>query len=280
MDKFLNYTFSFLLIYLFIVEGHADDHLYIILAFTLSFTVSVIAFFLNWVTIDVLHSGTVFGTVLFGLGGFAVALPFLIFFISSSLLTVKREVNNQHKSDFYRSGNASDSRRNGHQVWANGFWIALFVILGFTFETNYFLIPALAALATATADTWSTEIGQYKTVNTYLPMQFQLVAPGTEGGVSTRGLMAGALGSFIIGVCFWLLLPDTGVVTALIIALSGFIGAFVDSILGSRITRKNLPGYQWTGSGISSVERSNNFINFTATGSGSLIALLLTLLFI
>src|SRR6185503_7894139 len=57
---------------------------------------------------------------------------------------------------------------------------------------------ANAGVATAAADTSSSEIGQLLGRRTYLPTNFKPVPRGTEGAVSLEGTLAGILASLVI----------------------------------------------------------------------------------
>src|SRR5699024_8816729 len=126
---------------------------------------------------------------IFGLGGFAAAFVILLFFVTGSALS------NYSKAS---SSQRNEARRNGLQVWANSLALVLSLILAALFNYDLFLIAAMAALATSTADTWATELGAATQQKTYLITTRTPVEPGTDGGVSRQGTLAAMAGSFLI----------------------------------------------------------------------------------
>jgi len=55
------------------------------------------------------------------------------------------------------------------------------------------LVMGIAALATATADTTASEIGQLVGRRAFLPLTLRRVPVGTEGAISLEGTLAGAV---------------------------------------------------------------------------------------
>ncbi|MEP1140854.1 MAG: DUF92 domain-containing protein, partial [Balneola sp.] len=112
---------------------------------------SISAFLLSWLTYDGAISAGIFGTISFGFGDWQIALIVLFFFISASLVSKDSiATEDSHSVKF---------RRNGRQVWSNGFWLCLWVMIWFISEQTMFLVASVASIATATADTWATELG-------------------------------------------------------------------------------------------------------------------------
>ena len=118
---------------------------------------------------------------------------------------------------------------------------------------------ALAALAEATADTVSSEIGQAFGRRTYLLTSFRRVHRGTDGGVSLLGTAAGVLGTLaVVLLGSWSLhLPAAAGCIAFAAALLGFVA---DSLLGATVERKG-----WIG---------NDLVNFLSTTIAAFTALL------
>ena len=109
---------------------------------------------------------------------------------------------------------------------------------------------ALAALAEATADTVSSEIGQAFGRRTYLLTTLRRVHRGTDGGVSLLGTAGGLVAAVaVVLVGGWSLrLPGYMEAIALAAALLGFVA---DSLFGATIERKG-----WIG---------NDLVNFIST---------------
>lgn len=118
----------------------------------------------------------------------------------------------------------------------------------------------LAALAEATADTVSSEIGQAFGAHTYMLTSLRRVHRGTDGGISVRGTLAG------LGACLLVVLTGGAALrltapTQAVVFFAGFIGLFADSLLGATLERRG-----WIG---------NDLVNFASTAIASLSLFLL-----
>lgn len=162
-------------------------------------------------------------------------LPLVIFFGSSSLIG----------KIFPGKSSAGDAKqkqpRDATQVLANGAVYGLVAISSsFINQPSAHQLPEfpvayllLVAAAIATADTWSSEIGQYFGRPTYDLVKWRRVPAGLSGGVSWPGTLAGLAGAaFLTGTCWWLL-PYADLWSVAAITLAGFLGMLLDSVLGS-----------------------------------------------
>ena len=122
--------------------------------------------------------------------------------------------------------------RDMWQVLANGgtFFVAA---LGSIFMPSamWYSLGA-GALAAATADTWATEIGTYAGGVPISIVSGRRVPPGTSGGISLFGSLAGIAGALFIA--FSAALAKWPVPLAAIL-LGGIAGALSDSILGATL---------------------------------------------
>jgi uncharacterized protein (TIGR00297 family) len=121
------------------------------------------------------------------------------------------------------------------------------------------LIPMLAALAEATADTVSSEIGQAFGGTPFMLTTLRRVPPGTDGAISLKGTLAGIAAAAIIAATG---APALGMSpAACFVAFAAAIaGLFFDSLLGATIERR---GYI-----------NNDLVNFTSTAFAAAVALL------
>jgi len=121
-------------------------------------------------------------------------------------------------------------------------------------------IPMLAALAEATADTLSSEIGQAAGGRPFLLLHWRRVTPGTDGAISIAGTLAGIGGAAAIAL---IATPTMGIGMQGIrdIVLAGTAGLFVDSLLGATLERVG-----WIG---------NDVVNFASTLFSAALAYLL-----
>lgn len=174
-------------------------------------------------------------TWLLGGGGWSWTLPVIVFFILSSLLSLLSENLRRGKV----SAAVKGAKRDLVQVLANGgIPVGLFMahILGLPL---YLAWPAfLGAVATATADTWATEIGTALKTEARLITTGQIVPAGTSGGITLMGSISSILGAVAIGITALVVAP-TGVISVLPAALAGALGglsgSLADSILGATL---------------------------------------------
>lgn len=269
MDRLLNYLFWIVIIFLFVIEGKANDHVMILGGLGLSLIIAYIAFFGNWVTLDGMKSAVVLGTITFGFGGLWLSVALLLFFISGSLITRRNELLLDPDSN-----GTGGSRRDGFQVWANGFWVAVFALCWFLFSAQAFLLAAYAVIATAAADTWSTELGSHKKDRTRLITTFKKVAPGTDGGVSLKGTVASVAGSALIASILIFELHNISPALLAVVFAAGFIGALADSILGAVIQTRPVLDAGSEPKEIPTDTATNCLVNWISTGIGGVIALI------
>jgi uncharacterized protein (TIGR00297 family) len=118
-------------------------------------------------------------------------------------------------------------------------------------------VMCMAALAEATADTVSSEIGQAFGGDPVLIVGVRRVAPGTDGAVTLLGSSAGVgAGVLVTVVGGWAMHLGVG---AILIALgAGIGGLFFDSLLGATVERRGLVG--------------NDLVNFSSTAFAALLA--------
>ncbi|MGC2636966.1 MAG: DUF92 domain-containing protein [Acidobacteriaceae bacterium] len=99
------------------------------------------------------------------------------------------------------------------------------------------LTAMLAAMAEATADTVSSELGQVLGGEPRLITTLRRVPPGTDGGISWVGTLAGCLAAAIVVAVGALLLTMTRA-EALIALGAAVAGLFIDSLLGAVVERR------------------------------------------
>lgn len=199
-----------------------------LVGFGFAVVVSVVAYFIRYLTFSGAVAAVIIGTLIFGGGGLPWSVPLLVFFFSSSILS-KRGLSNNEPSPFEKT-----STRDAGQVIANGGVGALLIVLTFFLSDSRLYGAYLGSLATATADTWATEIGMRGKGKTVSLTSFQPVPMGTSGGVSIVGTVGGIFGAVALSLsALWWIKQALMVVP--IIVLSGFLGMMVDSVAGATV---------------------------------------------
>lgn len=148
--------------------------------------------------------------------------------------------------------------RNASQVCANLGMAALATSLtAVPGARGIAMLAMTAAMVEATADTLSSELGQAMRGKTILLTTGRMVAPGTDGGISLSGTLAGTIGGLLVAVASHFSLHFSWPGT-LATWLAGTAGVFFDSLLGATLERRG-----WLG---------NNAVNFCSTAFAAALA--------
>ena len=165
--------------------------------------------------------------------GYEYLLPLFFFFISSTLLGKLLKVK------AILSDQKHGKPRDAFQVFCNGGIYALLPgCISWSFTSYFSLELAMfASLSVSTADTWASEIGIFLRGRTYDILRFRPIAVGASGGVSLGGTLGGLLGAVCLsslGMFFFK--SDVPLkVVFFPIAIAGFIGMLLDSVLGALV---------------------------------------------
>lgn len=228
-------------------------------------------------------AATALGAVIFAAGGLGWTLPLLAFFVPASAVS---RIARERKAQLLGEPELARSARTARQVLANG---GLAGLAGLAQVLGWYRPQATVlyagVLATASADTWATELGL---LSPYPPRSLRTgrpVAPGTSGAVSPLGLLAAFLGAGLVAATAPVDTPSR----RLSVWLAGVTGSLVDSLLGSLLQAR----FQCPRCGLlSEVPRkhcgctpvrvaglpgmTNDTVNALATLSGALFALVLS----
>lgn len=134
------------------------------------------------------------------------------------------------------AGETPTFARDKNQVLANGIIAGILSFVHFVFPSPSVYYAYLACLATVNADTWGTEIGILSKAEPISLRGFKRVSPGSSGGISLLGTASSLFGSFSLVLIGFL--PGISSVPFmlelfLIIVIAGFLGSFIDSLLGA-----------------------------------------------
>src|SRR5947209_1875564 len=225
------------------------------------------------------------GTAILTMGGWSWGLSLIYFFISSSLLSHFRE---REKARTAADKFSKGSQRDILQVAANGGAATLMALTYGLTDDPLLRAGFTGSLATATADTWATELGVLSPHQPRLITTGKQVPAGTSGGITLPGTSAAFLGALSFGLVFWALQGFRKSLASLplVALLSGLAGSFFDSLLGATVqamyycpscdteterrihrcgTRTTpLRGIPWV---------DNDVVNFLATMCGALVAI-------
>jgi uncharacterized protein (TIGR00297 family) len=222
--------------------------------------------------------GIALGTILIAFGGWQIYLLLLAFFVIGSVAT-KLGYSKKAALGIAQEG---EGRRGFTHAFANVGCAAILVVLAdlTSWDTRMLWLAAAAALATATADTTASEIGQWIGKRPFMPLTFRRVPIGTEGAISVEGTLAGALAATVVaglGAAAWhslsakttLLAAFEGdalswtLRCAALIAVAAVAGSWLESVAGSWNRRE--------GSVV-----SNGTLNFFNTVAGAAMMLVLS----
>jgi uncharacterized protein (TIGR00297 family) len=107
----------------------------------------------------------------------------------------------------------------------------------FFLSPRFTLVPMLAAMAEATADTVSSELGQVLGGEPRLITNLQRVPAGTDGAVSLAGTLCGCVAAAVVVLVGLAVLPLNRR-DALIAFAAGIAGTLLDSLLGALPERR------------------------------------------
>ncbi|HEY5908793.1 MAG TPA: DUF92 domain-containing protein [Vicinamibacteria bacterium] len=230
-----------------------------LLGLGLNLAVALAALFAGSIDLGGAVSAVLIGTVItagLGVGGFAVMVAF---FVLGSLATRLGYRVKAARGIAQEKGGA----RGWRNAWANGGVPAFLAALAGTTAVplhDLLVLAYAASVATAAADTCSSEVGKAYGRRTFLITSLRPVPPGTEGAVSLEGTLGGLLGGLVVaftGTAFGLY----GTRAALLVGLAGLVGSLAESVLGTVAEKRG-----WMG---------NDLLNATNTAIGALVVCLL-----
>ncbi|HYM62892.1 MAG TPA: DUF92 domain-containing protein [Thermoanaerobaculia bacterium] len=163
---------------------------------------AVIGYLAKSVDLSGMLGGLVLGAIILICGGLPLYLALLMFFVIGTAAT---KLGYKRKAQEGLAQEKSGRRGFSHAFANTG--VAALCAMAYaanhgTLLANDMLIliwfAAVAALATACADTVGSEIGQLLGRRAFLPLTLHSVPRGTEGAVSIEGTVAGALGALCV----------------------------------------------------------------------------------
>ena len=129
------------------------------------------------------------------------------------------------------------SKRDLIQVYANGGIPLFFCVIDFFFPHPFNKLLFFSSVSAAMSDTWATEFGKLSKIKPISITTLKTVEHGISGGITRIGILGSLLGSCIIGLLSWILIPASDMIVYGII-FSGFLGSIFDSFIGSLFQAK------------------------------------------
>jgi uncharacterized protein (TIGR00297 family) len=210
------------------------------LGFALSLAIAIAGWLRASLTAGGVIGAILVGTAVFAFGGLAWAAVMVAFFVLSSALSKVGESRKARLSGVVEKG----SQRDLGQVLANGGVAALLALMVGILSPAAVFPAFLGAMAAATADTWSTEIGVLSPESPRSIRTGRVVPPGTSGGVTGLGLLAALAGGVMIGIVAILaklVTPEIAQVSAGrllgVAVIAALAGSLADSLLGATVQR-------------------------------------------
>jgi uncharacterized protein (TIGR00297 family) len=240
---------------------------HLLLALLPALAISFVSYRLRALTLSGALAATIVGAIVFGLGGWSAAGALIAFFVTGSVLSRWRK-GVKDALGFEKSG-----RRDAWQVLANGGLAAVWLVLqhvGPVLSETRALVYALVAIAAAAADTWATEIGAVMGGRPYNVVTRRPVEPGESGAISLMGTMAALGGATLVAV----FAMPLGVKAVVVVAVSGFAGALIDSVLGATVQaqwRDPDRAGRWTERGAGRPDRGWRGVNNDVVNAASIL---------
>lgn len=191
-----------------------------------------------------------------GAGYYGILMAAVLFLLASKATAWKMPV-----KEALGTAEKNKGQRTAGQVLANVGTAGLMGLLCFFYadKTGLLRVMMAASLASAAADTVSSELGTVYGKSFYNIITFKKDRKGLDGVVSLEGTLFGLAASVVIAVIYAFSFGWN--INFLWIIIAATMGNLMDSVLGATLERKHFLG--------------NNAVNFLNTFFGAAVALVL-----
>jgi len=225
-----------LLLWLFFSLGPGAGTARVVIAVAISAGLGYIAYALDTASLPGMLTGVLLSLLTIVLGGYGWFAMLIAFFGLGGLSTKYQYEAKQDRG----IAEENEGARGSGNVLANSI-VALLAVLAWAaspthlaVEPGLFLYAFAGAVAAAMTDTFSSEFGGLYD-NPRLITTFERVEPGTDGGVTWQGVVAGLVGASIIAGIAAITIDSVGSTGAALVLTCGFVGMTVDSVLGATV---------------------------------------------
>jgi uncharacterized protein (TIGR00297 family) len=223
-----------------------------------------------------------FSGILAAAAGWWWAATLIVFFVTASAISRWRQPEKMAKTE---GTLPRASERNATQVLANGGLFVLFAFGATYTHREQLAFAALGAVAAASSDTWSTEIGTLFGGAPRMLTTWKPVEPGLSGAISAAGLGGGIVGALLVALFGAFAISQHHMRLAAAATIGGIGGGLVDSLVGATLQSKRFCDRcrHWTERRVHSCGyrtrqargvywMSNDVVNLVATFAGAVIA--------
>jgi len=215
---------------------------------------AIAGYFARSVDVSGAVGGWSLGTIIIVCGGWHLYVVLLAFFIIGTAAT---KLGYRRKAQRGLAQEKGGRRDFSHAFSNVGMAAVLAIVSSMSDHSFRFWLAAAAALATATADTTASEVGQLIGRRAFLPLTLKRVPVGTEGAISIEGTLAGIVAGFIVAI-----IATTDAWLVALMTLCAFAGSYLESLAGSWNRHRAEPV-------------PNGALNFFNTAAGAAFMLLL-----
>lgn len=202
-----------------------------------SSTIALIGYYFKQISFNGMFATVIIGTSIAVSGSFPTWSVIVFLFGSSLFINFIKRIFLPDTLLLEDQLHEKKGPRDPLQILANTLPSTIALVLYALSNNPSFLIAYLASIASATSDTWGSEIGMISKGATLDLMTFKPIPKGISGGVSLLGTFASLLGSLFSILCFYFfsLFHSLTLTTnnLLLIVILGFTGSLIDSFIGS-----------------------------------------------